>query len=553
MAGLAAADKTEADKAEAARDRIEHLVDIGTALSAEDDTDALLERILVGARTLTGADAGTVYRVGDDGHLHFETVHNDTLGLRLGGTTGQPVTFPPLPLYREDGSPNNANVAAWVALNGDAVRIADAYDAEGFDFSGTRRIDAQTGYRSKSFLTIPMKNHESSVIGVLQLINATDPETAEVTEFSAADQRLAVSLASQAATALTKKELIDAQRNLFESFTKVLAKSIDRKNPATGGHCERVPKLTMMIADAACETRQGPLATYGLSADEYDELSVAAWLHDCGKVTTPEAVINKGTKLERQADGIDEVLTRAAALKHEQEAAMLREQLDCLRNGDEEGAREVRTRYEAFCETLEDDLDFLRATNLGGEFMRDEDLARIDAIAERYHWTDAHGEAQRLLSEAEVDNLKIRRGTLNDEEMQIMRDHVTVTREMLDELTFPRNLQRVPEIAWQHHERMDGKGYPQGITGDQMSIRARMMCLADVFEALTAADRPYKPGKKLSEALRIMGFMTQEGHFDPQLFDLFIREKVYLRYAEQFMAPELIDEIDETAIPGYEP
>lgn len=534
------------------RERVEQLVDIGTALSAETNTDALLERILVGARTLTGADAGTVYRV-DEEHLRFETVHNDTLGLRLGGTTGEPVTFPRLPLYREDGSPNNSNVAAYVALTGEAVRIADAYDAEGFDFSGTRRIDAQTGYRSQSFLTVPMKNHEDTVIGVLQLINATAPGTGEVIEFSPADERLAVSLASQAATALTKKELIEAQRNLFESFTKVLAKSIDRKNPATGGHCERVPKLTMMIADAACRTRQGPLADYDLTPDEYEELSVAAWLHDCGKVTTPETVINKGTKLERQADGIQEVVTRGAAVRRDAEAAMLREKLQRVEAGDREGARAAEERYEAFCAQLDDDLEFLRQTNLGGEFMRDEDIARVDAIADRYRWTDVEGNEQPLLTEQERDDLKIRRGTLNEQEFQVMRDHVTVTKEMLDELTFPKNLQRVPEIAWQHHERMDGKGYPQGITGDYMTIRARMMCLADVFEALTAADRPYKPGKKLSEALRIMGFMTQEGHFDPQLFDLFIREKVYMHYAEQFMAPELIDEVDESAIPGYEP
>ncbi len=529
-------------------ERIEQLVEIGTALSAERDTAALLERILSGAKDLTGADAGTVYRVGEDQHLHFETVRNDTLGLHLGGTTGKPVTFPSLALYLEDGAPNEKNVAAHVALSGQAVRIADAYHAEGFDFSGTRKVDQSTGYRSKSFLTAPMKNHEDTVIGVLQLINAVDPESGEVVPFTEADERLVLSLASQAATALTKKELIDAQRHLFEAFTKVIAKGIDRKNPATGGHCERVPKLTMMIADAACATRDGPLADYTLTEDEYYELTVAAWLHDCGKVTTPEAIINKSTKLETQVDRIEEIATRAAAVKGQAEAAMLRRLVEG--DGPEEAAREAFT---AFCRDLDSDLDFLRQANKGGEFMRDEDLERIDRIAAQYTWIDASGTVRPLLTDDEVYNLKIRRGTLTEEEFQIMRDHVSVTLEMLQELPYPKYLRRVPEIAANHHERMDGKGYPRGLTGDQMSVQERMVAVADIFEALTAADRPYKTGKPLSEALKIMGFMTKEGHLDPLLFDLFIREKVYLRYAEGFLKPEQIDDIDEASLPGYGP
>ena len=529
-------------------ERVEQLVEIGTALSAESDTSALLERILSGAKDLTGADAGTVYRVGDDHRLHFETVRNDTLGLHLGGITGKPVTFPPLPLYREDGSPNEKNVAAYVALSGNAVRIADAYHAEGFDFSGTRKVDESTGYRSKSFLTAPMKNHEDTVIGVLQLINAVDTETSEVAPFTEADERLVVSLASQAATALTKKELIDAQRHLFESFTKVIAKGIDRKNPATGGHCERVPKLTMMIADAACATREGPLADFTLSEDQYYELGVAAWLHDCGKVTTPEAVINKSTKLEAQTDRIEEIATRAAVIKGQAEAAMYRQIAEGRRTGGDAPWEE----FEAFCRQLDDDLGFLREANKGGEFMRDEDLERIDRIASAYTWTDADGTVRPLLTEDETHHLKIRRGTLSEEEFQIMRDHVSVTLEMLEELPYPKYLRNVPEIAANHHERMDGKGYPRGLTGDQMSVQERMVAVADIFEALTAADRPYKTGKPLSEALKIMGFMTKEGHLDPILFNLFIREKVYLNYADGFLKPEQIDHVDETSLPGYE-
>ncbi|MBK1734457.1 phosphohydrolase [Halorhodospira abdelmalekii] len=549
-------------------DRLERLLEIGTALSAETDLDALLERILDGARYLTGADAGTVYRVAGD-QLRFATVHNTTLGLRLGGRSGVPVTFPDLPLYLEDGSPNRKNVAAYVAVFGETVRLEDAYCAEGFDFSGTRRIDSQTGYRSRSFLTIPMRDHEDTVIGVLQLINAIDPATKETISFSERDARIAGALASQAATALTKQTLIDAQRELFAAFTRVIAKSIDRKNPVTGKHCERVPELTLMIADAACATCQGPLAEYQLNRDQYDELRLAAWLHDCGKITTPEAVVNKSTKLERQSDAIAEIATRAVVVCREYELQWLKDPLAAVAAGGQrcstpleehipgaaDGAADVAfaAQLRAFHGQLEADLAFLRRANLGGEFMADDLCERVDAIATRYTWTDLNGERRPLLSAEEAELLKIRRGTLSADEMKIMRQHVEVTREMLEQLPFPKHLARVPEIAVQHHERIDGAGYPDGIPGKQMSMRARMMAIADVFEALTAADRPYKSAKKLSEAVRIMGFMTKEGHLDPQLFDLFIREGVYRRYAEQFMRSELIDTVDERDIPGYQP
>ena len=322
------------DTEQSIKDRLEQLLSIGQALSAETDTTTLIEMILEGARNLTNADAGTVYSVEEGDHLTFKTVHNDSLGLHLGGTSGTAVNFPSLPLYCEDGSPNEKNIAAYSAVSGKAVRIADAYAAEGFDFSGTRRIDAQTGYRSKSFLTVPMRDHEGSVIGVLQLINALDRQTGKAVEFTAADEKMACSLASQAAIALTKQSLIDAQRELFNSFTQVIAKSIDRKNPTTGKHCERVPLLTMMIADAINSAQNSATAEFKLSPAEYDELSLAAWLHDCGKVTTPEAVINKATKLERQIDGIQEVMARAAATRQEAQIAALSKKHEHLAQGD---------------------------------------------------------------------------------------------------------------------------------------------------------------------------------------------------------------------------
>ncbi|MCG5530199.1 GAF domain-containing protein [Halorhodospira halochloris] len=531
-------------------ERLEQLLSIGQALSAETNTDALVEMILRGARNLTNADAGTVYSVEEESFLSFETVHNDSLGLHLGGTSGKPVNFPDLPLYTEDGLPNDRNVAAYSAVSGEAVRIADAYDAEGFDFSGTRRIDAQTGYRSKSFLTVPMRDHEGSVIGVLQLINALDPHSGEPTEFSAANEKIASSLASQAAIALTKQQLIDAQRELFNSFTKVIAKSIDRKNPTTGKHCERVPLLTMMVADAINESQSSTTEDFKLSPEQYDELSLAAWLHDCGKVTTPEAIVNKATKLERQIDGINEIMTRAAATRQEAQLKSLTEQHQAITSGDTEAAERAKEELKVFEQQLQDDIDFLCSANTGKEFMEEAAQERVDRIAERYTWTDHLGKEHPLLTEDEIENLKIRRGTLNQQEMAIMHDHVRVSREMLEQLNFPKHLQRTPQIAGQHHERMAGGGYPDNLAGEQICFGARILAIADVFEALTAPDRPYKETKTLSQALKIMGFMAEEGHFDKNLFQIFIEEKVYLKYAHEYMLPELIDEVDESSLPG---
>ena len=229
-------------------------------LSAERDIDRLLESILLAAKTITRADGGTLYLLTEeDGtkRLKFEIMRTESLNIAMGGTTGTPIPFYPIHLYSKDGKPNNQMVAAFAALTGQTVNIADAYTAEGFDFNGTRNFDKKTGYRSKSFLTVPMKNHENEIIGVLQLINSQDPASGEVVAFSDADQRLAESLASQAAIALTNRQLINQLEALFESFIAMINTAIDEKSPYTGGHCQRVPELTMMLAEAVNETKAG--------------------------------------------------------------------------------------------------------------------------------------------------------------------------------------------------------------------------------------------------------------------------------------------------------
>ncbi|GBG13389.1 two-component system response regulator [Novimethylophilus kurashikiensis] len=531
-------------------ENIERLNRIGIALSAERNTAQLLEMILLGAKEITNADGGTLYTVTDDQRLKFEIMRTDSLGIAMGGTTGKDIPFPPLPLYLEDGSPNKNMVAAYSVLNDATINIEDAYTADGFDFSGTRKFDEKTGYRSTSFLTIPLKNHENEIIGLLQLLNAIDPQSGKVVPFSASSQRLAESLASQAAVALTNQNLIEGLKNLFESFIELIAEAIDEKSPYTGGHCRRVPELAMMLAQTAIGTKSGALADFSMTEKELYELRIAAWLHDCGKVTTPEYVVDKPTKLATIFDRVHLIDQRFELLKKQAEVDMLRKQMALMQKGQAGQAQSMEIQFQSYVRQLDDDREFLRNANIGGEFMTPEHQARVKQIAE-YRLLDEHGNVVPFLTENEVYNLNIARGTLTNEEREIINNHIVVTINMLESLPYPKALRRVPEYAGGHHERMDGKGYPRGLTREQMSIPARMMGIADIFEALTARDRPYKKAKTLSESLFILGKMKLDNHVDPDLFDLFIREKVYLRYAEQFLEPDQIDAVDESKIPGY--
>ena len=518
--------------------RLDQLNAIGASLSAERDINRLLEAILSAAKTITRADGGTLYRVTEERTLRFEIVRTTSLRYYLGGTTGNPVPFYPIQLYR-DGKPNHANVSAYVALTGKTVNIEDAYKAEGFDFTGTRGFDSKTGYRSKSFLTVPMRNHEGETIGVLQLINAQDPNTGEIVPFSSSDQRLAESLASQAAVALTNRLLINQLETLFESFIGLINGAIDEKSPYTGGHCQRVPVLTMLLAEAVNETKAGPLADFNMTEKDRYELKIAGLLHDCGKVTTPVHVVDKATKLETIFDRVQLIDTRFEVLKRDFEIEALKGKL---------ADKELRDRLRQ----VEEDRRFLHVCNIGGERMKDEDIAQVKRIA-KYRWRDLSGHDADFLTEDEVKNLTIRAGTLTEEERKIINHHIVATIKMLEALPWPKHLTNVPEYAGGHHERMDGKGYPKGLTREQMSVQARCMGIADIFEALTAKDRPYKKGKTLSESLEILGRMRLNNHVDPDLFDIFVRRKVYRRYAEMFLDKEQIDDVDESKIPGYVP
>ena len=528
--------------------RLKDLNEIGIALSQQRDLNSLLETILIAAKRITNADAGTLYlHEPEQKMLRFEILRNDTLARQkspmgaMGGTSGVPITLSPIRLYDDAGNPNHAMVVSHSALSGETVNIPDAYAAEGYDFSGTKKFDAKTGYRSQSFLTVPMRNHEDEVIGVLQLINAQDRESGAIVPFSTDDQQLLESLASQAAIALTNRHLIEQLEELFEAFIQLINTAIDDKSPYTGGHCARVPALTMMLAEAVNRNTRGPLKDFVMTDKDRRELRIAGLLHDCGKITTPVHVVDKATKLETLFDRIHLVDTRFEVLKRDAEIAYLKA-----------GENGQRAEYEARIRQLDDDREFLHYCNVGSEAMSAEAQERVRQIAV-YQWHDADGKAANFLSDDEIENLTIRSGTLTAAEREIINHHIDLTIKMLESLPWPRHLKNVAEYAGGHHERMDGKGYPRGLTREQMSVQARVMGIADIFEALTAKDRPYKKGKALTESLTILGKLKLGGHIDPDLFDIFISEKIYLDYARQFLTPEQIDEVDLSRIPGVNP
>ncbi len=546
------------------RERLELLYRVGVALSAERDRDRLVEMILLEAKRLCGADGGTLYLLhqgagasqgeqreqrGDE--LRFEIVRTDSLGLRLGGSGGAPVDLPAIPLWDPvTGSPNRANVASCAALDKRSYNIADAYEATGFDFAGTRTFDERNGYRTRSVLTIPLVNGEGNVLGVLQLLNAHagegqggGPAEGGGVPFSASEQRVVEALASQAAIALDNRQLIEDQRRLLESFIRVIAAAIDAKSHYTGAHCERVPVLALELARAAAGSQAPALADFQPSEDDWYELRIAAWLHDCGKVTTPVHVMDKATKLEGIHDGLELVRARF-------EVKMREVELDALRRraaGEPVDAAAV----EAELQGLRDDVEFLAHVNVGREFLDDGARARIAQIATRR--VRMGGEDVPLLTDAEREALSVSRGTLTEAERLTINGHMVETIRMLEALPFPRHLRRVPEYAGGHHERMDGTGYPRGLFAGDMSIPARVLAIADVFEALTAGDRPYKQGKRLSEAMRIMGEMKRNNHIDPDLFDLFVRSGIYRSYGLRYLRPELVDDVDEAALLAIEP
>ncbi|MBT3237047.1 MAG: HD domain-containing protein [Bdellovibrionales bacterium] len=377
-------------------------------------------------------------------------------------------------------------------------------------------------------------------------------EDGEIRLFNDIDIEYASFLASSAAMALSNTKLIGQMDNLFKSLARSIATAIDNKSPYTGKHCDRVPEIAMMITEVAMHAQKGVFKDFDLNAEQWQEMELAALLHDCGKVSTPVHVIDKATKLETIFDRVELVSGRFIELKKDKEIDFLKLKVQLIQDGREDEIRLHEHRLKAELEQLDSDIEFIRKCNIGAEFMAKDDQQRVENIAQ-YQIKNALGLYEDILTADEVRNLSVSRGTLNDDERKIINDHIVITLKMLNELDYPKHLKNIPDIAGSHHERMDGKGYPRGLTGDKISVQAKIIGIADIFEALTAMDRPYKKGKTLSESIRILGYMKEEGHIDADLFHLFIEEKIYMIYANKYLAPYQIDEVDHNEIPGFTP
>ena len=528
---------------------IKKLIRIGIALSVEKDINTLLEMIVDETRDLTRADAGTLYILDRDRQcLTFQILQNDTMAARLGGTSGMAITLPPIPLYAEDGEPNHANVASYVALTGKTINIPDVYEAEGFDFTGPRNYDASTGYRSKSMLVMALQNHENDIIGVLQLLNAQDPETGQVIAFSEKYVDLVASLASQAAVALTNTQLIQDLTDLFYSFIKSIATAIDEKSSYTGGHINRVVFIAMLIAEKINASREGYFKEVSFSKDEMEELMLAAWMHDVGKITTPEYVVDKATKLQTIFDRLDLVETRFQLIQKSIENDMLRKKVALLQqtpDADRAAIVDVERAARKKVDRLWEDFDVIRRVNAPGETMDKDTIEKVKAISEKTYRQG--NEDKPFLTPDEVRNLSIGKGTLTGEERRVIENHASMTLNILNALTFPRKFSRVPEYAAGHHEKLDGSGYPRHLQEEELALQTRILAVADIFEALTARDRPYKKPMQLSQAVKILGSMAKDRHIDSEIFNLVLESDILKEYAQKHMDP---DQVDQTVVTG---
>lgn len=550
---------------------IQRFLQLSTSLSSETSFPRLLVRLLTEMQQLTGATGCMLY-LSDSGNKTL-----DLAGLCWNGEVQEQTPIHSI------GTLNQPKHPLFQSLQGVELEPVALVTCElQILFPYIEESDTPL-----TFWPIALKNRDGQLLGTLVFL--IDERKKSLTP-----QRMAFvnALSSTAAVALTTQRLLEEQRNLLEAFIQLIAGAIDAKSPYTGGHCQRVPELTKMLAEAACETKEGPFQHFSLDEKQWEAIHIAAWLHDCGKVTTPEFVVDKATKLETLCDRIHEVRMRFEVLKRDAELAYWQAR---LHGGDE---TTLQATLQQQWQQLDEEFAFIARCNEGGEFMATEDIARLQQIAGRTWqrtlsdrigisqdelarkqraaesplpvteplladrpdhlftrsnrdrlapdnpWGFQVNTPEYLYNRGELYNLAIRRGTLTDEERYKINEHMIQTIIMLEKLPFPANLKQVPEIAGGHHEKMDGTGYPKRLKRDEMSIPARMMAIADIFEALTAGDRPYKKAKSLSEAIRIMGFMQQDHHIDPELFALFLRSGVYLRYAKRYMSPELIDEVD---------
>ena len=567
---------------------INRFLEIARALSAEKQMDKVLEMIVKEAQSVTGADGGGIGLVSDDGKTFAYVLIRNTESRVYFDDENMPIET----VLLGQGHSGKQSLEESVIASGQTMVVNDISISSITMPLPVMKLHEKNGYTCHSMLLIPLLNRQDEVIGLLHLVNARDEGNGEITVFSEEKIAYVKALASNAALALDNNRLIRAQKDLFDSFVRLIAGAIDTKSPYTGWHCQRVPVIAGMLADAASSSKDSAFADFELSENERYELFIASWLHDCGKVTTPEYVVDKATKLETIYNRIHEIRTRFEVLWRDADISFYE---SLLENPDRESQlKEIR---ETRRQELQNDFTFIAQCNLGGESMAHDKIERLEKIA-RQTWQrnfenriglSSEEEARRdmnvkvslpvseaLLADSdyhifrrndggnpygenllnitmavpehqynqgELYNLSIPKGTLNDEERYKINEHIVQTIEMLNKLPFPKEIKRVPDWAGNHHEKLDGSGYPRSLTADELSIPERIMAVADIFEALTASDRPYKTPKKLSFCLKIMSNMCNDGHICPDLFELLVKSGLYLEYAKKHMQAEQIDEI----------
>ncbi len=564
-----------------AQHKLAQLVESGLQLGRTQDRNVLLRDILHTARDIAHCQAATLFLRTPNNTLRFalRTLHDELPSHEI-----------PL-IHPETGQPDLSYVATYVANRNERVLIDDIYAETRFDLSGTKRFSEQSGLRAVSMLTLPLATPQGEVLGVLQFVNALHPATGHVIAFSDELAGFLDAMAAQSAIALENLNLLAAQRELMDAFIRLIAGAIDAKSPHTGGHCERVPELALMLAQAASQSKVAAFNRFELRTEaQWREFRVGAWLHDCGKVTTPEFVVDKATKLETLYNRLHEIRTRFEVLWRDAEIARLQAVAGGL------DANEAQAQCSARQQQLHDDFAFVASCNLGSEGMSMDHMRRLREIGAQTwlrHFDDRLGLSaeethlarlepaqalpaletvladklrhrierpveqdafarhgfkmnvpQYLYDRGELHNLCVSRGTLTDEERFKVNEHIIQTITMLEQLPLPHDLKRVPEYAGTHHETLKGNGYPRRLAADALSMPARIMAVADIFEALTATDRPYKKANSLSEAVRLLHGFKRRGHIDPDVFDLFLTSGIHLQYAERYLRPEQRDEVD---------
>ena len=516
---------------------ISELTALGKALGTGKDIRVLLEMILSIARRFTKADGGTLYLVDDKNKsLVFNVIHTESLNIKKGKPF---IDLPDVPLFDHDNSPNLSNVSSYVFHTGKIVNIADVYKSKRFQFQGFKKIDETLHYRSQSMVVIPMRNHEDNIVGILQLINSKDPFSNKTISFSKDDQEKATALASQASVILTQQILILEMKNLFEAFIKAIAVLIDEKSKQTGGHIQRVTELCMMIAKKLNQDGK-TFKAISLSPNQMDELRIAALMHDTGKITTPDHIINKSTRLETVLDRIELIETRWELFKTNQKLIAAQKQLALFdQTTKQKEIRQIKRDCNEKIDKLETEFNTISSINSSKQVL-DQNL--IDQLKKIHAKSDTiSGKHLLYLTGNEFENLGILNGTLTSDERDIINSHASLTERTLNKLPWPKKLVNIPSIAGAHHEKLDGSGYPLRLTKENINIQARILAIADIFEALSAQDRSYKNPMKLSQIVMILEQMGEKGLLDKDIIKLFFNSKMHLEYAKKYLAPSQIN------------